>query len=111
MNIKRLILAIVVAFIVLWVTDFLIHGIWMMPDYRATQSLWRPDADMKSHMGWMLGAQLLFADYLCPPFLDPLGRDRASWLRHWIRFAHGPVFGSLGHHYVCRHSHALLDRL
>ena len=61
MNIKRLILAIVVAFIVLWVTDFLIHGIWMMPDYRATQSLWRPDADMKSHMGWMLGAQLLFA--------------------------------------------------
>jgi len=61
MNIKRLILAIVVAFIVLWVTDFLIHGIWMMPDYRATQSLWRPDPDMKSHMGWMLGAQLLFA--------------------------------------------------
>jgi len=32
MNIKRLILAIVVAFVVLWVTDFLIHGIWMMPD-------------------------------------------------------------------------------
>jgi hypothetical protein len=61
MNIKRLILAIVVAFVVLWGTDFLIHGIWMTPDYRATQSLWRPDADMKSYMGWMLGAQLLFA--------------------------------------------------
>jgi hypothetical protein len=61
MNMKRLILAIVVAFVVLWGTDFLIHGIWMTPDYRATQSLWRPDADMKSYMGWMLGAQLLFA--------------------------------------------------
>ncbi len=61
MNIKRLILAIVVAFVVLWGTDFLIHGIWMTPDYRATQTLWRPDADMKSYMGWMLGAQLLFA--------------------------------------------------
>jgi hypothetical protein len=60
MNIKRLILAIIVAFVVLWATDFLIHGIWMMPDYRATQSLWRPEAEMGSYMGWMLGAQLLF---------------------------------------------------
>jgi hypothetical protein len=60
MNIKRLILAIIVAFVVLWVTDFLIHGIWMMPDYRATQQLWRSDAEMSSYMGWMLGAQLLF---------------------------------------------------
>ncbi len=60
MNIKRLILTIVVAFVVLWVTDFLIHGVWMMPDYRATQQLWRTDAEMTSHMGWMLAAQLLF---------------------------------------------------
>ncbi len=60
MNIKRLILAIVVAFIVLWVTDFLIHGVWMTPDYRATQQLWRTDAEMTSRIGWMLCAQLLF---------------------------------------------------
>ena len=61
MNIKRLILAIVAAFAVLWVTDFLIHGIWLKPDYLATQSLWRPETEMGSHMGWMFGAQLLFA--------------------------------------------------
>lgn len=61
MSIKRLILAIVVAFTVLWGTDFLIHGIWMMPDYRATQSLWRPETEMGSYMAWMLSAQLLFA--------------------------------------------------
>jgi len=61
MNTKRLILAIVVAFVVLWVTDFLIHGVWMMSDYRSTQQLWRTDAAMGSRMGWMLGAQLLFA--------------------------------------------------
>jgi hypothetical protein len=60
MNIKRLILAIVVAFVVLWVTDCLIHGLWMKPDYRATQSLWRPETEMGSYMGWMLCAQLLF---------------------------------------------------
>jgi hypothetical protein len=60
MNIKRLILAIAVAFVVLWVTDFLIHGVWMTPDYRATQQLWRTDAEMTSRIGWMFGAQLLF---------------------------------------------------
>jgi hypothetical protein len=60
MNIKRLIFAIVVAFVVLWLTDFLIHGVWMTPDYRATQQLWRTDAEMTSHMSWMLAAQLLF---------------------------------------------------
>jgi hypothetical protein len=60
MNIKRLILAIVVAFIVLWVTDFLIHRLWMTSDYRATQQLWRTDVEMTSRMAWMLGAQLLF---------------------------------------------------
>jgi len=59
-NIKRLILAIVVVFIVLWVTDFLIHGLWMTSDYRATQRFWRTDAEMTSRMAWMLGAQLLF---------------------------------------------------
>src|SRR5205823_14257021 len=61
MNTKRLILAIVVAFVVLWVTDFLVHGVWMVPDYRGTQQLWRTDAAMGSRMSWMLGAQLLFA--------------------------------------------------
>src|SRR5260370_19025525 len=52
--------ATVVGFVVLWVTDFLIHGVWMPPDYRATQQLWRTDAEMQSHMACMLGAQLLF---------------------------------------------------
>ena len=61
MNIKRLIIAIIVGFVVFWVTDFLIHGLWLMPDYKATQSLWRPEAEMGSYMGWMLCAQLLFA--------------------------------------------------
>jgi hypothetical protein len=60
MNIKRLVSAIVVAFVVLWATDFLIHGVWMTSDYHTTQQLWRTDAEMMSRMGWMLCAQLLF---------------------------------------------------
>jgi hypothetical protein len=61
MNMKRLVLAIIVGFVVVWITDFLIHGLWMMADYRATQSLWRPEAEMHSYMACFLGAQLLTA--------------------------------------------------
>jgi hypothetical protein len=59
MNIPRLSLAIVVGFVVIFGTDFLIHGIWMAPDYQATQQLWRPEAEMASYRWWMFVAQLL----------------------------------------------------
>jgi magnesium-transporting ATPase (P-type) len=61
MNTKRLILAIVVGFIFIFATDFLIHAVWLMPDYNATKSLWRPEAEMNTRFPWMLGAQLLCA--------------------------------------------------
>jgi hypothetical protein len=59
MNIPRLILAIVVGFLVIFGTDFLIHGLWMAPDYQATQQLWRPETEMATYRGWMFFAQLL----------------------------------------------------
>ena len=59
MNIKRLILAIVAGYVVIFATDWLIHEKWMMADYEATQQLWRAKPEMASLMGWMLGAQLL----------------------------------------------------
>jgi hypothetical protein len=59
MNMKRLLLAIIVGFIVVFGTDFLIHGLWLMPDYRATQTLWRTDAEMQTRYWWMFFAQFL----------------------------------------------------
>jgi len=61
MNIKRLLLAILVAFIFIFATDFLIHAVWLMPDYNATKELWRPEAEMNARFPWMLTAQLLVA--------------------------------------------------
>ena len=61
MNMKRLLLAIVAAFAVIFGTDFLIHGFWLLPDYEATKTLWRPENEMQSHFHWMLFAQLLCA--------------------------------------------------
>lgn len=59
MNIPRLFLAIVVGFVVIFLTDWLIHGVWMMADYHATQQIWRPDPEMAARMTWMFAAQLL----------------------------------------------------
>ena len=61
MNIPRLLLAIVVGFLVIFVTDFLIHSVWLMKDYEATKAIWRPESEMGSHIAWMFLAQFLCA--------------------------------------------------
>ena len=61
MNPKRLILAILAVFIGIWATDFLIHGVWLSTRYGETKSLWRPENEMMSHMGWLLLGQFLAA--------------------------------------------------
>ena len=59
MNIKRLILAIVVGWVVIFVTDMLVHHFALMPDYEATKSIWRPESEMGSRIHWMFIAQFL----------------------------------------------------
>ena len=61
MNPKRLFLAIVSVFVGIWLTDFLIHGIWLKNDYAASMNLWRPEAEMQAHMGWLMLGQFLAA--------------------------------------------------
>ena len=61
MNTKRLILAIVVVFIAVFATDFLIHGVWLQSDYKETMSLWRTEAEMGKHFPFLLSGQLLAA--------------------------------------------------
>jgi hypothetical protein len=61
MNPKRLILAIVTVFVFVWLTDFLIHHVWLMGDYNASASLWRPATEMGSHLRWLVLAELLWS--------------------------------------------------
>ena len=61
MNTKRLIVAIIVGWAVIFGTDMLIHGFWLGPLYHATQALWRPETEMHTHICWMFGAQFLIA--------------------------------------------------
>ncbi|MBI3413932.1 MAG: hypothetical protein HY043_01220 [Verrucomicrobia bacterium] len=61
MNPKRLVIAIVAVFVATFATDFLIHAVWLDARYKETASLWRPEAEMQAHMGWLMLGQFLFA--------------------------------------------------
>lgn len=59
MNIPRLLIALVVGFIFVFASDFVIHALWLAGDYKATAQLWRPDPEMQARFHWMLVAQFL----------------------------------------------------
>jgi hypothetical protein len=61
MNLRSLVITVLVAFVTVWATDFLIHGVLLAADYKATAPLWRTEAEMMSHMPWMLLAQFFAA--------------------------------------------------
>lgn len=45
--VKHVLIAAVVAFAAMFGLEYLFHGIYMMPDYEATASLWRPESEMQ----------------------------------------------------------------
>ena len=61
MNSKRLILAIVAVFVGVFVTDYLIHEVWLKSTYEQTMNLWRPKADMQARFVWLMLGQFLAA--------------------------------------------------
>jgi hypothetical protein len=61
MNPKRLVLAIVAVFIGVFTTDYLIHEVWLKSTYQETLSLWRPEAEIQAHFGWLMLGQFLAA--------------------------------------------------
>ena len=60
MNPIRLLLAIVAVFAGVWVTDYLVHEIWLKSIYQANAALWRPETDIEAHIGWLFLGQFLF---------------------------------------------------
>jgi hypothetical protein len=84
MNLKRLVLAIVAVFAFVWLTDFLIHGVWLKNDYSASMDLWRSETEMQGHMGWvMLGELLATATFTV---LYAIGFADKAWLLCAVMF-------------------------
>ena len=62
MNPKRILLALIAAFIAISATDYLIHEVWLKGTYAPDiGKLWRSEADMKAHMPGIFIGQFLVA--------------------------------------------------
>ena len=59
MNLKRLLLALVAVYAVTYASDYLVHRVWLRPEYLAAQSLWRPPAEMRTFGHWVTIAQII----------------------------------------------------
>ncbi len=56
MNIKRWLIASIVVYIVMGLTEYIVHGIILMGTYEATASVWRPMEEIKGWIGFVTGA-------------------------------------------------------
>ena len=94
MNTKSLIITIVVAFVTIWVTDFLIHQVWLSAAYGETKQLWRPEAEMMAKMPLMMLGQLLVAAAFSMIFAACVAEKRC--LKCTLKFAFCIALISIG---------------
>ncbi len=87
MNLKRLMAAIVVSFIILLVSGFLIHGVWLANTYkqmRASGMNFRPETDMM-HKMWVIWVSNLIYAFLFV-FVYARGAENKPWVGQGVRF-------------------------
>lgn len=76
-NTKRLWPTFGAVFAWIFLSDFLIHGLWLKPTYMATAHLWRPEAEMGQFMSWMMSGQMLTSFFLA--FIFTKGYEGKGW--------------------------------
>ena len=64
LNRKRLIMAVLAVFAFIFLSNWLIHGVWLKSAYEATASLWRSQEDMHNYCKWMMLGQFLSTAFL-----------------------------------------------
>lgn len=67
-NIKRLLLAAIAVFVFIFLYEFLIHGMLLMPIYQSTPQVWRDFAVMEANMPLSMGVQLASVFWLAFAF-------------------------------------------
>lgn len=81
---KKLIIAAVVAYVWLMLTNFLIHGLWLMSEYAAIPDTWRPMAQMQQKMWIMWVGQLIFAAMFA--YIYKRGAEKKPWAGQGLRY-------------------------
>ena len=104
MNWKKFFFAFIAAFIFLFVFGFLWYATLMHDAHREVPTLLRPEADLKSHFGWLILGHLVMAFFftmLCARFVPGGGAASGATLgvlvgfvyagAHFISFAVQPL--------------------
>ena len=88
MDMKKIALAVVVAFVILVGTDFLVHGMWLSPTYEQLgreQNTWRASEQMDQKMWIMLVGRLLFSALFV--WVYTRGLEAKPWMGQAVRYA------------------------
>jgi hypothetical protein len=81
---KKLAMAIVATFIVLMATNYLVHSVWLMPDYDLIPLSHR-SAEGIQHRFWaMIVGQFIFSAMFA--YIYTRGREHKSWIEQGIRY-------------------------
>jgi hypothetical protein len=81
---KKLLLAIVAAYIVLMLTNYLVHQIWLMSDYAAIPASHRSPAGIMHRFWAMAVGQFIFAALFA--YLYTRGAEKKPWLMQGVRY-------------------------
>ena len=84
MNTKRVIVACLVVFVFIFGYEFVFHGIIMKDTYVRTANLWRPEAEMRSYMPWLLLGQFVLAVMFC--VIYALGQTNRVGVAHGVGY-------------------------
>lgn len=66
---SKWLMASVIAFVTTFLFDWLVHGVFLMDTYKATASLWRPEAEMQAMMPLCMAKHALLAMIFSALFL------------------------------------------
>lgn len=87
---KRFWLSALVLFVLFMVTDFLLHGLLLHPDYAQLPNLMRTEADSQRHFPLMLLAHAFIA--LAFVWIYQRGREDKPWLGQGTRYGLAVAF-------------------
>jgi hypothetical protein len=81
---KKLVLAIVATFILLMATNYLIHSVWLTPDYDAIPLSHRNPAGIERRFWSIVLGQGFFSVMFA--YIYTRGRENKSWIEQGIRY-------------------------
>jgi hypothetical protein len=81
---KKLIIATIVGYIVLMATNYLVHSVWLKPDYDAIASSHRTIEGIMHRFWAMALGQFFFAAMFS--YIYTRGRENKPWLKQGIRY-------------------------